>query len=399
MSVSALTSAMAIAAATVPAGETPASSAHPGFEPITAGSGPSDSKLGSEVPLSLVLAQSAGPPAEATGESAAPPESPSPPAAEPALPPSAPASGEEQIVVTGRKPSPDDPLEDLNAETFKVMRAVDESFIAPIAFAYEDIMPRPVRKGLSNFLRNLGGPIVFINDLLQLRPDKAAETFGRFLINTTVGLAGVVDVAKKKPFFLRHRSNGFANTLGFYGVKPGPYFYLPLLGPTTLRDFIGDRLDLFLLPWIYGKLLQKREIFVPIAVLGALDHRLEIDDNLKAIRASRDPYLATRTFYLQKRQVEVDALRSRKVQNTTPLAPGSIPAPTRRSLIQYPPRADSSGAVGGPLLGALTGDLLGDARPSSGYRRLSSASTTASAACSADIAVVSIRISGCSGSS
>ena len=324
--------------------------------------------------------------------------SPSPPTEEPALPPSAPAGGEEQIIVTGRKPSPDDPLEDLNAETFRVTRAIDESLIAPIAFAYEDIMPRPIRKGLSNFLRNLGGPIVFINDLLQFRPDKAAATLGRFLINTTVGFAGVVDVAKKKPFFLPHRSNGFANTLGFYGVKPGPYFYLPLLGPTTLRDFIGDRLDLFLLPSFYGKLLQKREIFVPIAVLGALDNRLEIDDNLKAIRASRDPYLATRTFYLQKRQAEIDALRVRKVQTMTPLAPGSMPAPTRRSPVQYPPRAKFTGA-GGPLLGALTGDLLGGVRPSSGYRRLSSASTTASAACSADIAVVSIRISGCSGSS
>ena len=356
--VSALTSAIAIAAATVPAGEAPASPAHPGFEPITAGSGPSDSGLGSEVPL-ILLAQSAGPRAEATGAQIAPPESPSPPAAEPVLPPSPPTGGEDQIIVTGRRPSPDDPLEDLNAETFKVTRAVDESLIAPIAFAYEDIMPRPVRKGLRNFLRTLGAPIVFINDLLQLKPDKAAETLGRFLINATVGLAGVIDVAKKKPFFLRHRSNGFANSLGYYGVKPGPYFYLPLLGPTTLRDFIGDRLDLFLLPSFYGKLLQRREIFVPIAVLSALDHRLEIDDSLKAIRASQDPYLATRTHYLQKRQAEIDALRGRKVQDTAPPAPGALPAPTRRSPIHYPPRADSTGAMGGQLSRALAGDLLG----------------------------------------
>lgn len=338
MGVSALTSAMAIAAATVPAGEVPASSAHPAFDSITAGSGPSGLKLASEVPLTLVSAQSAGPDAEATGEPTASPESPRPLEREPP-PPSGPANGEEQIIVTGRKWSPDDPLEDLNVETFNVTRVVDESLIAPIAFAYEDIMPRPVRKGLRNFLRNLNGPIVFINDLLQLRPDRAAETLARFLINATAGLAGVVDVAKKKPFFLRHRSNGFANTLGYYGVKPGPYFYLPLLGPTTLRDFIGDRLDLFVLPSIYGKLMRKREIFVPIAVLSALDHRLAIDDNLKAIRASRDPYLATRTYYLQKRQAEIDALRGRKVQNMTPLAPGPAPAPTQRSPIQYPPKS------------------------------------------------------------
>lgn len=351
MGISALTTAMTVAAATVPAGESPASLVHPVSEPITADSGPSDSARELGAPL-ILLAQSTGP--EATGEAAAPPESPSPPGAEPALQPSTSDGDQEQIIVTGRKPSPDDPLEELNVETFKVTRAVDESLIAPIAFAYEDIMPRPVRKGLRNFLRNLGEPIVFVNYLLQLKPDKAAETLGRFLINTTVGLAGVVDVAKKKPFFLPHRSNGFANTLGYYGVKAGPYFYLPLLGPTTLRDFIGDRLDLFLLPSFYGKLLQRREIFVPIAVLGALDHRLEIDDNLKAIRASRDPYLGTRTYYLQKRQAEIEALRGRKAENTTPPAPGAKPVPSGRSPIQYPPRAGSTGPAGGPLLGSVS---------------------------------------------
>lgn len=339
MGVTALTSAMAIAAATVPV-EAPASSTYPGFEPITAGPGPSDSELIPEVPPILVLAQTSGQRAETSGESANPLESPGPTVAEPALPPSAATGGEEQIVIRGRRPSPDDPLEELNAEAFKVTRAVDESVIAPIAFAYEDIVPRPVRKGLRNFLHNLGGPIVFVNYLLQLKPDKAAETLGRFMINTTVGLAGVIDVAKKKPFGLRHRSNGFANTLGYYGVKPGPYFYLPLLGPTTLRDFIGDRLDLFLLPSFYGKVLQKREIFVPIAVLGALDNRLEIDDNLKAIRASQDPYLATRTYYLRKRQAEIDALRGRNPPIMAPLVPGSAPAPIGRSPIHYPPRVD-----------------------------------------------------------
>ena len=341
MGVSALTSAMAIATATLPAREAPPlSSAYPAFEPITASSGRFDSGLDWEVPPVLALSQSEGPRPEELRQPTAVLDSQSPPVAEPALPPSAPGVGEEQIVIRGRKPSPDDPLEELNAEAFKVTRAVDESLIAPIAFAYEDIVPRPIRKGLRNFLRNLGGPIVFVNYLLQLNPEKAAETLGRFVINTTVGLAGVVDVAKKKPFHLRHRSNGFANTLGYYGVKPGPYFYLPLLGPTTLRDFVGDRLDLFLLPSFYGKLLQKREIFVPIAVLGALDNRLEIDENLKAIRASQDPYLATRTYYLRKRQAEIDALRGRTARGMTPLAQGSTAAPIARSPVHYPPRVE-----------------------------------------------------------
>ena len=74
-----------------------------------------------------------------------------------------------------------------------------------LAFAYEDVIPRPIRKGLRNFLHNLGEPIVFLNFMLQLKPGKAAETLGRFVINTTIGAAGLVDVAKRKPFNLPHR--------------------------------------------------------------------------------------------------------------------------------------------------------------------------------------------------
>ena len=150
-------------------------------------------------------------------------------------------------------------------------------------------MPRPIRKGLRNFLHNLGEPIVFLNFLLQLKPGKAAETLGRFAINTTLGAGGLVDVAKRKPFNLPHRDNGFANTLGYYGVKPGPYFYLPLVGPTTLRDFIGDRLDLLVLPTVFGKWFQRKEIVVPIWVLSELGRRIEFDDELREIRATHGP--------------------------------------------------------------------------------------------------------------
>src|SRR3546814_2446438 len=90
--------------------------------------------------------------------------------------------------------------------------------------------------GLGNALRNISEPVNFLNFLLQFKIGKAAETLGRFVVNTTFGVGGLVDVAKTKPFNLPYRRNGFANTLGFYGVEPGPYFYLPLVGPTTLRD-------------------------------------------------------------------------------------------------------------------------------------------------------------------
>lgn len=208
-------------------------------------------------------------------------------------------------------------------------------------------MPRPIRKGLRNFLHNLGEPIVFLNFMLQLKPDKAAETLGRFAINTTLGIGGVVDVAKRKPFNLPHRRNGFANTLGYYGVKPGPYFFLPLIGSTTLRDFIGNRLDLLVLPLAIGRQLQRPEFVIPVAVLTELDHRIEFDDELRAIRATKDPYVAQRIYYLRKRQAEIDALHGRKAATNGPAvsAPASsipLPEPTLPAPAQNPPPGPNS---------------------------------------------------------
>jgi phospholipid-binding lipoprotein MlaA len=245
------------------------------------------------------------------------------------------------VIVTGRKASPDDPLEEINATSFKVTQKVDESIVAPVAFAYGDVMPRPIRQGLRNFLHNLGEPIVFLNYMLQLKPGKAAETLGRFAVNTALGAGGLVDIAKRKPFNLPHRNNGFANTLGYYGVKPGPYFYLPLVGPTTLRDFLGDRVDLLVFPTFFGNSFRKPVIITPIFVLNELNRRIEIDDEIREIQATRDPYVAARTYYLQKRQAEIDALHGRKASSpaVTPPAPAAIeppPAPVSPAPAQEP---------------------------------------------------------------
>ena len=159
---------------------------------------------------------------------------------------------------------------------------------------------------------------------MQLKPNKAAETFGRFAINTTLGAAGLVDVAKRKPFNLPYRHNGFANTLGYYGVKQGPYFYLPLIGSTTLRDFIGNRLDQLILPTVLGRSIFKPKFVIPMAVLSDLNGRIEFDDELTEIRATRDPYVAARSYYLRKRQAEIDALHGRGVSTV----PVTVPTPT-----------------------------------------------------------------------
>jgi len=353
LSVAALTTAMAVAAATVPNGA-PAAAASFNFESAAIGPGPLEiaPEAASEAPLPFMLAQSTALPPSTepaqsteTAKSTDPVQSTGPASSVPPgpqAPAPAPAAGQKEIVVTGRRASPDDPLEELNSESFKVVQEVDKAIVAPLAFAYEDIVPRAIRKGLSNFLHNLGEPVVFVNFLLQLKPGKAAETLGRFVINTTVGVAGLVDVAKRKPFKLPHRSNGFANTLGYYGVKPGPYFYLPLIGPTTLRDFIGNRLDLLFLPIAIGKQFSRPEYALPVAALSELNSRIEFDDELRQMRTTRDPYVAARSYYLRRRQAEIDALHGRgdgTVPVIAPAPPSSRPAtvPTLPAPAQNPP--------------------------------------------------------------
>lgn len=216
------------------------------------------------------------------------------------------------IVITGRREPAGDPLRAVNAESFAVTQKVDDTVIGPVARTYKKTVPSPIRKGIHNFLYNIREPIVFLNFLLQLKPGKAAETVGRFVINTTVGAAGFVDMAKRKPFHLPRRSNGFANTLGFYGVKNGPFLFLPLVGPTTVRDLLGGAVDRLVLPVGVGSPFTSLSYSVPAGVLGALDHRSEFDQTLKDLHDnSPDPYAATRAFYLNRRQAEIDQLRGR----------------------------------------------------------------------------------------
>jgi len=150
----------------------------------------------------------------------------------------------DEIVVSGRtRPPPEDPIQALNLQTYAVTQAVDTAIVAPAAIGYQRAIPAPVRSGIRNFFTHITLPVVFLNDLLQLRPGRAAATAARFLINSTLGIAGVLDIAKLKGVGIPYHRNGLANTLGFYGVKTGPFLYLPLVGPTTIRDLFGLLVD------------------------------------------------------------------------------------------------------------------------------------------------------------
>src|SRR3990167_2316735 len=243
-------------------------------------------------------------------EQSAPEEAPPEPQAVPPEPDTEPQATEGEaadpqapednaIVVTGTAEAPyGDPLANINATSFEITQSVDRAVVEPIAAVYRDDFPKPLRKGLKNFFRNLLEPVVFLNYLLQLKPGKAFETLGRFAINSTIGIAGLVDVAKKEPFNLPYRRNGLANTLGYYGVGSGPFLVLPLVGATTLRDVLGGAADNFVLPTAVGKPFNRFEYRISSFTVTSLDSRLENDAEIERVRASRDPYATLRDTYI-----------------------------------------------------------------------------------------------------
>lgn len=277
---------------------------------------PTDAATASE----QVVAPAAPPPAPADAAV------PSDPPTATAVKPVSPTTADQDIVVTARpRRIPGDPLQQVNAQAFAVAQQVDQALIGPIALAYGRVVPTPLRSGLRNFLGNLHEPVVGLNFLLQHKIGKAVETVGRFAINSTLGLAGVLDIAKRRPFRLPRRRNGFADTFGFYGIGPGPFLFLPLVGSTTVRDFIGSTLDSFLLPTAIGAPFNRARYTGPAAVLRGLDRRFEFEDEMAGFRRQGSPYIAARTYYLEQRQAEIDALHRHRPKPPTPVVP--IPTP------------------------------------------------------------------------
>ncbi len=281
----------------------------------------------------------AAPPPISASPSAITPEGPAPEPVEipspPSEPPQAAASDPidpNTITVNARRAVPGDPFQGINTTTYSATQAVDEAIVAPVSMAYKHTFPSPVRSGVRNVLENLHEPVVFVNFLLQHKIGKAAETLGRFVVNSTIGVAGLMDVAKKRPFNLPHRPNGFAFTLGYYGVKPGPFMFLPIIGPTTVRDIFGRWVDLLILPAAVGKPFNTPAYSISTVTFTALDERVQNDDQLTKLREGPgDPYAAMREAYMQKRQSEIDALRGKpgKTAVPPPIAPDTGEMPSR----------------------------------------------------------------------
>ncbi len=202
------------------------------------------------------------------------------------------------VVMAGRAPPEEedledpipDPLEPFNREMFRVSLQFDEHVLRPVATVYAQVLPGAARRGLDRFFSNLGVVERFANNLLQGKVCRASEEVGRFAINTTLGGMGFFDVADHW-FRLKENQEDFGQTLGVYGVAPGPYLFLPIPGPSTIRDAVGLIADTALNPLQYLNVVNHRSL------------TLELFEEVDGYAV--DLYGAVQDAYWQKREREV----------------------------------------------------------------------------------------------
>jgi phospholipid-binding lipoprotein MlaA len=191
---------------------------------------------------------------------------------------------------------PQDPLESLNRGVYKFNDTLDRAIARPIAKAYVRWVPEPIRIGVGNFFANLETPSIMVNDALQGKFRASANDFGRFAINTTVGIGGILDPATSAG--LARNNEDFGQTLGAWGVHPGPFLEIPLLGPSDLRDAPARVVDSYLNPRQY---IKNNWIRYGLLVPDFVDRRAELLPLDDTLRRAFDPYAFVRDAYLQRR--------------------------------------------------------------------------------------------------
>jgi phospholipid-binding lipoprotein MlaA len=199
-----------------------------------------------------------------------------------------------------------DPIEPFNRVMYKVNEGADTLVLRPAAEAYRIFLPPEFRTGIRNVLHNLGSPVILLNDALQGETQRFGVTLGRFLLNSTIGIAGIFDVAKD--FGLPRHREDFGQTMATWGTKEGPYLFLPLLGPSNPRDLLGFAVDLASDPfsWVFMGSDVPSGVGYTRTGLTVVDTReglIEPLDDLK--RSSLDPYASLRSIYRQQRAREI----------------------------------------------------------------------------------------------
>lgn len=199
-----------------------------------------------------------------------------------------------------------DPLEEFNRAMFALNNDVDAILLRPAADIYDTVLPEPVNQSVSNFFRNLEDLPIAANNLLQGKPDDAASDVGRFLLNTLVGFVGFFDVASD--YGLPKHNEDFGQTLGYWGLEPGPYLVLPLLGPSSLRDTAGLATNTGIETQQYRLVTDSNNIRAAAGTLNRIDQRAALlrSERILETAVTGDPYIFLRNAYLQRRATLVN---------------------------------------------------------------------------------------------
>ncbi|MEO0574188.1 MAG: VacJ family lipoprotein [Pseudomonadota bacterium] len=190
----------------------------------------------------------------------------------------------------------EDSWEGFNRGMFGFNNAADKVLVKPLAKGYKFITPDIVERGVTNVFSNLGYPVVIVNNLLQGKPVTALQDTGRFVLNSTIGVAGIFDIAT--PAGLPANNEDFGQTLAVWGVPSGPYVVLPFLGPSTLRDALSLPADQALDVRNHLDNTSIEDKLIVLQIISIRARLLALDEQ---INASNDPYVFIREAYLQNR--------------------------------------------------------------------------------------------------
>ena len=206
-------------------------------------------------------------------------------------------------------PSPEslaqnDPWEATNRDTFAFNVWVEHNVAKPVVEVYRDVVPEPARDGVHNAVANLHAPIVLANDVIQGHPKKAVQTVARIVINSTIGIGGLIDVASK--IGIPYHDNDFGITLGQAGTAEGSYLMLPLLGPLPPRDLLGTAVDGVFDPFTWSHFPGRHELLTVRSAAGILDTaNRQVDQFGEIERSSIDFYATTRSLSRPSRNAQI----------------------------------------------------------------------------------------------
>ncbi len=205
-----------------------------------------------------------------------------------------------------------DPIEPLNRKIFLFNEIVDIYFLGPIVKKYSKVTPKPIKTGIHNFVQNLTLPVSTLNSIFQGKTENTLATFSTFLINSTIGVFGIFDVASSKN--IKYNFEDFGQTLAHYSVDSGLYLVLPILGPSNLRDTTGRFFDVGIDITGFNALeignskngIVGDDVNISLFIISGLDRREQLIDVIDATRKeSFDVYATLRSFYFQNRQSQI----------------------------------------------------------------------------------------------